>query len=118
MSYDWPGNVRELENSMERAVALSRSHEIEVDDLPAKIRTYRAERLVLSADVLTDVVTVDELERRYIQRVLAIVRGNKSRAAQMLGLDRRTLYRKLERYDAHPQAGPPPAAANGSPEAP
>jgi len=98
-SYDWPGNVRELENCMERAVALSRFDQIAIDDLPEKIRAYRSDRFVVAADETTDIVPMDELERRYILRVLKLVRGNKSRAAQMLGLDRRTLYRKLERYE-------------------
>ncbi|APR85465.1 Response regulator of zinc sigma-54-dependent two-component system [Minicystis rosea] len=100
MSYDWPGNVRELENCMERAVALLRFDEVTVDDLPEKIRQYRADRLVLGTDDLTEVLSIDELERRYIQRVLTLVGGNKSRAADLLGLDRRTLYRRIERYDA------------------
>jgi two-component system response regulator HydG len=98
VTYDWPGNVRELENCMERAVALLRFDEVTVDDLPEKIRQYRAERLVFAVDALGEVVTIDELERRYIQRVLTLVGGNKSRAADLLGLDRRTLYRRLDRY--------------------
>jgi DNA-binding NtrC family response regulator len=98
VTYDWPGNVRELENCMERAVALLRFDEVTVDDLPAKIQQYRADRLVFAVDDLTEVVTIDELERRYIHRVLALVGGNKSRAADLLGLDRRTLYRRLDRY--------------------
>jgi DNA-binding NtrC family response regulator len=98
MAYDWPGNVRELENCIERAVALLRFDEVTVDDLPDKIRQYRADRLVFATDDLTEVLTLDELERRYIRRVLALVSGNKSRAADLLGLDRRTLYRRLDRY--------------------
>ena len=98
MAYNWPGNVRELENCMEHAVALARFDQITVEDLPEKIRAYRAERFVVAANDPTEIVTMDELERRYILRVLALVGGNKSRAAQVLGFDRRTLYRKLERY--------------------
>ncbi len=98
VAYDWPGNVRELENCIERAVALLRFDEVTVDDLPEKIRHYRAERLVFAVDDLGEVVTIDELERRYIQRVLTLLGGNKSRAATVLGLDRRTLYRRLDRY--------------------
>jgi two-component system response regulator HydG len=99
LSYDWPGNVRELENCIERAVALARFDEITVEDLPEKIRAYRAERFVMSADDPNEIVSIDELERRYILRVIQLLRGNKARAAQLLGLDRRTLYRKLERYE-------------------
>jgi DNA-binding NtrC family response regulator len=102
-SYDWPGNVRELENCMERAVALARFEEVLPDDLPERIQQYRAEHFVVAADDPQEIVPVDELERRYILRVLKIVGGNKSRAAQLLGLDRRTLYRKLEQYDARGQ---------------
>ncbi|MFO0614829.1 MAG: sigma-54 dependent transcriptional regulator [Polyangiaceae bacterium] len=108
--YDWPGNVRELENAMERLVALARPPEATPEDLPERIRNYRADQPVLTANDATEVVTVDELERRYILRVLTVVRGNKSRAAQVLGLDRRTLYRKLERYQS--KWAPPEAAAS------
>jgi len=100
MAYNWPGNVRELENCMEHAVALARFDQVTVEDLPEKIRAYRAERFVVAANDPTEIVTMDELERRYILRVLSLVGGNKSRAAQVLGFDRRTLYRKLERYGA------------------
>lgn len=101
MAYDWPGNVRELENCIERAVALTRFDNITVEDLPEKIRDYRASRLVVSADNPTELITMAELEKRYMFRVLAFVNGNKSRAAEILGFDRRTLYRKLERYGKH-----------------
>ncbi len=113
MAYNWPGNVRELENCMEHAVALARFDQITVEDLPEKIRAYRAERFVVAANDPTEIVTMDELERRYILRVLSLVGGNKSRAAQVLGFDRRTLYRKLERYgDATAGSG------SGAPEPP
>jgi two-component system response regulator HydG len=98
MAYNWPGNVRELENCMERGVALARFDHLTVEDLPEKIRAYRSDRLVISAGDESEVVPLDELERRYITRVLAIVGQNKTRAAAVLGLDRRTLYRRLERY--------------------
>ena len=71
-----------------------RFDEVTIDDLPEKIRQYRADRLVFAVDELGEVLTIDELERRYILRVLALVGGNKSRAADLLGLDRRTLYRR------------------------
>ena len=96
MAYDWPGNVRELENCMERAIALSRVDEIVVDDLPDKVRNFVAQNIVISAEHTDELVTVEELERRYIQKVLKQVGGNKSRAAEVLGVDRRTLYRKLD----------------------
>ncbi len=99
-AYDWPGNVRELENCLERAVALMRFDSVMVDDLPEKIRDYQADRFVLSADDPSELVTAAELERRYMQRVLALVGGNKSRAAKILGFNRRTLYRKMGRTNA------------------
>mgnify|MGYP000394356083 CR=1 FL=1 len=106
-AYQWPGNVRELENCMERAVALARFDEVTVEDLPQKIRAYRPEHFVVSADDPREIITLDELERRYIERVLKLLDGNKSRAAQVLALDRRTLYRKLERYEKSSQASEP-----------
>ena len=99
-AYDWPGNVRELENCLGRAVALMRFDSVMVDDLPEKIRNYQADRFVLSADDPSELVTAAELERRYMQRVLALVGGNKSRAAKILGFNRRTLYRKMGRTSA------------------
>jgi two-component system response regulator HydG len=112
MAYNWPGNVRELENCMEHAVALARFQQVTVEDLPEKIRAYHVERFVVAANDPTEIVTMDELERRYILRVLSLVSGNKSRAAQVLGFDRRTLYRKLERYGEGPGVAasePPPS---------
>ncbi|MBX3203349.1 MAG: sigma-54-dependent Fis family transcriptional regulator [Labilithrix sp.] len=106
ISYSWPGNVRELENCIDGAVALARGAHIEIDDLPEKVKTFRPERFVVSANQPEEIVTIDELERRYILRVLSLVGGNKSRAAQVLGFDRRTLYRKLERYQNGATAGP------------
>jgi two-component system response regulator HydG len=100
MAYDWPGNVRELENCIERAVALARFDHLTVEDLPEKIRAYRADRFVMAANEVDEILTIDEIERRYIIRVIKLLNGNKARAAQLLGLDRRTLYRKLERYEA------------------
>jgi len=98
LSYDWPGNVRELENCMERAVALARIDRITLEDLPRKIKEHRPERVVLTADDPEDLPTLDELERRYIGKVLGAMGGNKSQAAKVLGLDRRTLYRRLEKH--------------------
>jgi two-component system response regulator HydG len=101
MTYDWPGNVRELENCMERAVALARSEQINVEDLPERVRTYRPNAIPTTVSDTPELITLEELERRYIRRVLTAADGNKTRAAQILGLDRRTLYRKLERLGSH-----------------
>jgi two-component system response regulator HydG len=97
-AYAWPGNVRELANCMERAVALTRNESISVADLPEKIRTYRTSHVLVAATDPSELVPLEEVEKRYILRVLEAVGGNKTLAAQVLGLDRKTLYRKLDRY--------------------
>jgi len=99
-AYPWPGNVRELRNCIERAVALCRGRVIELDDLPDRVRNYRASHVVVSSEDPSELVRLDEVERRYIARVLDAVGGNKTLAARVLGLDRKTLYRKLERSTA------------------
>jgi two-component system, NtrC family, response regulator AtoC len=96
VDYDWPGNVRELENCMERAVALTRTSEVAVDSLPDKIRNHRSSRLVIEGDDPSELITLDEMEKRYVRRVLAACGGNKTQAAKVLGIDRRSLYRRLE----------------------
>ncbi|HEX8536073.1 MAG TPA: sigma-54 dependent transcriptional regulator [Cystobacter sp.] len=98
MSYSWPGNVRELRNCIERAVAVTRTERLTVDDLPEKIRAYRASQVVVASLDPSELTTLEEVERRYILRVMEEVKGNKSLAAQILGLDRKTLYRKLDRF--------------------
>jgi len=105
-AYPWPGNVRELANCIERAVVLARGRSVTVEDLPEKVRDYRQAQ-VRSAGVETEeFVALEEIERRYILRVLEAVHGNKSRAAQVLGLDRKTLYRRLERYGSGVESEP------------
>ena len=87
--------MRELENVVERAVALCDGQELLPDDLPAPVRERRAELL---AGAVSRNLTLAEVEREYILRVLEAEGGNKTRAAARLGLDRKTLYRKLEEY--------------------
>jgi two-component system response regulator HydG len=98
LAYAWPGNVRELENCIERAIALTEYEKIAVDDLPEKIRSYRRSHVLVASDDPTELVPLEEVERRYILRVMEAVGGNKTEAAQVLGVGRRTLYRKLEQY--------------------
>jgi DNA-binding NtrC family response regulator len=99
--YRWPGNVRELVNCVERAVAMARFDQITVDDLPPRIREFSPSRDVLvAADDPESLVALEEVERRYITRVLEAVGGRRGQAARILGLDRKTLYRKLERWGA------------------
>ncbi|MFS8065635.1 MAG: sigma-54-dependent transcriptional regulator [Byssovorax sp.] len=96
LSYSWPGNVRELQNCIERAVTLTRFDHVGVEDLPEKIRNHRTSHVLVIADDPTELVTLEEVERRYILRVLESVGGNKTAAARILGIERKTLYRKLE----------------------
>ena len=96
LAYSWPGNVRELENCIERLAALARGTEVALADLPDGIRLHERERFAMQVDAAEEVVTLEELEKRYVLRVLQLVKDNRSRAAQMLGIDRRTLYRRLE----------------------
>jgi DNA-binding NtrC family response regulator len=96
MAYGWPGNVRELENALERAVILTQSDTIRPDALPERVTARRAEPLVSERTPVTP--TLEAIERAYIQWVLQNEGGNKSRAADMLGIDPSTLYRKLARY--------------------
>jgi two-component system response regulator HydG len=98
LAYAWPGNVRELRNCIERAVALTRFEEIAVEDLPEKVQNYRQSRVVVDLDDTAHLASMEEVERRYILRVLEAAGGQRTKAAQILGLDRKTLYRKLERW--------------------
>jgi len=100
LGYHWPGNVRELENVIERAVALAEGDVIGMDDLPGSIRERRRTDTDTLGGALARGMTLESLERAYIERVVRAEGGNKTRAAQKLGLDRKTLYRKLEEYAA------------------
>jgi hypothetical protein len=121
---------------MERAVALCRLDEVTVDDLPAKIQEHQSSKIVITTESPGELITLDEMERRYVRQVLNAVGGNKTHAARILGIDRRSLYRRLEEPrndrkeaekvgadarngDAHPRAPstPPPAHASGAPPA-
>lgn len=87
-NYDWPGNVRELENVIQRLILMTEHNLIDVPDLPRLMRFSAPGRLPLNR-------TLEEVEREYIQSVLASVEGNKTRAAEILGIDRKTLRSKL-----------------------
>jgi DNA-binding NtrC family response regulator len=93
--YRWPGNVRELEHAIERAVALARSAVLLPEDLPPEIRTETAKHPELPSHRMT----LDEVRRWYVATVLEETGGNKVRAAEILGIDRRTLYRILDREE-------------------
>jgi two-component system, NtrC family, response regulator AtoC len=98
LSYPWPGNVRELQNAIERAVALTQYEKIVVEDLPDPIRSHQRSQILPSGDDPSEMLPMHEVERRYILRVLEAAGGNKTLAAQILGFDRRTMYRKLARF--------------------
>jgi DNA-binding NtrC family response regulator len=101
VAYDWPGNVRELESAVEYAALHARGAEAASEDLPPKLQTAEvaqaASRSPLAA-LYEDLPSLDELERRYLQHVLEATGGNRTRTAEVLGIDRRTLYRMAERF--------------------
>jgi DNA-binding NtrC family response regulator len=103
VAYAWPGNVRELENTIERAVTLSRGGIITEDDLPLHVRQPGApvtpERQAVDPSALfAGLPTIEELERRYLVQVLEAADGNRKRASEILGINRRTLYRMAVRF--------------------
>ncbi len=121
LAYAWPGNVRELQNCVERAMALARFEELTVEDLPPKVRDYKPSFVVIATEDPSDLVTMEEVERRYVQRVMEAVGQNKTQAAKVLGFDRTTLYRKLERYrigtnQAAASENARPTEASGAPQ--
>jgi DNA-binding NtrC family response regulator len=100
VAYGWPGNVRELESAIEYAVLHARGNEVVPEDLPEKLQSAQlraAARSPLSA-LFEDLPSLDELERRYLIYILEVAGGNRTRAAEILHIDRRTLYRMIERY--------------------
>jgi len=102
IAYDWPGNVRELQNCIERVMALGSLHRITLQDLPEKIRDQSAAGAITAAGQSDELITLDEIERRYIRQVLVATGNNKTEAARILGIDRRSLYRRLHDGDAAP----------------
>jgi two-component system response regulator HydG len=116
-NYDWPGNIRELENAIVRATALC-DQIVRPEDLPERVRrSFKAigkEANGLSTETIEDdevILPLSEIERRHILRVLSRTGGNKQAAARILGIDRTTLQRKLERYDLEAANG---GTTNGS----
>jgi transcriptional regulator with GAF, ATPase, and Fis domain len=118
VSYDWPGNVRELENAIERAVIIAAGRQIELDDLPAAIGNVASERQAMvrveraqaanegrSAKMEIEVPSsMDEIERHAIEATLDYTSGDKTRAARLLNIGRKTIYRKLEQYNGQRKA--------------
>ncbi len=98
LDYPWPGNVRELRNCIERAVTLATHEDILVEDLPAKLRDSSARSVIVAGHTPSELGTLDDMERRYIKQVMTVVGGNKTHAARILGINRKRLYRKLDRH--------------------
>ncbi len=96
-AYSWPGNVRELENALESAAALNRTGVIVPEDLPEKVRG-EAREVKRPEDLYAELPSLDEVERRYMAHVLKVTGGNRVKTSEILGIDRRTLYRKAEKY--------------------
>jgi len=101
IDYSWPGNVRELENIIERAVTLARGEKIMPEDLPATVQGSRGDRRVLD-DAAERTLPLQKVEWEYIKKILEKTGGNKYQAAQALGIDRKTLYRKLAEMEGRP----------------
>jgi DNA-binding NtrC family response regulator len=99
MNYAWPGNVRELTNVIERTVALAEYDEVTVADLPEKFQAFRSSDVLVAGHDPSELVTLEEVERRYILRVMEAVGGNRTRASEILKVDRKTLYTKLKNYE-------------------
>jgi DNA-binding NtrC family response regulator len=95
VAYDWPGNVRQLENTIQRIVLFSRGSVVGADDLHNLLQGARRDT---PSGLFEDLPSLEELERRYIEHVLQAVGRNRTRAAEVLGIDRRTLYRMAERF--------------------
>ncbi len=97
LGYEWPGNVRELRNAMEHGVAMTLFDKIVPEDLPQKIRRHTGSGIFLETDNPVELISLEEMSWRYIAHVLKTVKGNQSVAAQILQIDRKTLYRKLQK---------------------
>jgi two-component system, NtrC family, response regulator AtoC len=101
LRYPWPGNVRELANVVERAVALTANDHITLADLPKTVQERRGPEVIIGTDA-SELVSLEEMERRYVLHVLESVGGSRTAAAKILGVDRTTLWRRLERYGVKP----------------
>ena len=100
-AYDWKGNVRELEAAIEHAALRARGNEIQPEDLPDKLHGINLKKLSKNSleNLFSDLPSLDEVEKRYLQYVLEKAASNRTRAAEILGVDRRTLYRMAERFE-------------------
>src|SRR5205823_2647677 len=99
LDYSWPGNVRELQNAVEYAVVLARQNLIGVKELPTEVQLPSAlQRTEHTMALRSGVQSLDDMEKSTILQALAQCHGNKKKAAELLGIQRPTLYNKLKRY--------------------
>jgi DNA-binding NtrC family response regulator len=98
IDYPWPGNVRELENIVERAATLTQGQKVSLEDLPLNIQNIQGEGQFIE-DAVEQTLPLAQVEQSYIRRVLEKLGGNKYQTAQVLGIDRKTLYRKLSEME-------------------
>jgi two-component system response regulator HydG len=97
-TYNWPGNIRELENVIERAVITCAKKVVTVDDLPKNI--IDSARSETDSKIVVEIgSTMDEVEKQVIAETLSYTKGDKKHAAEILGITRKTLYRKLKGYN-------------------
>jgi DNA-binding NtrC family response regulator len=96
LRYDWPGNARELQNAIRRGVILARNNLLTIKELPPKVADLDISQSKVLGEALEKRLSLDQLEHDYIQAVLDAVNGNKTEAANILQIDRKTLYRKLD----------------------
>jgi DNA-binding NtrC family response regulator len=98
LDYSWPGNVRELQNAMEYAVVLARNDVIGIKELPTEIQLPPVLQTTPVPGRRSGVASLDDVERETIRQALAQTHGNKKKAAELLGIQRPTLYNKMKRY--------------------
>jgi DNA-binding NtrC family response regulator len=97
LNYAWPGNVRELRNAMEHGVAMTLFDRIVPEDLPEKIHSATTASLLFDTKTPSELISLEEMTMRYISHVIDVANGNQSLAAQILQIDRKTIYRKLQK---------------------
>ena len=96
LRYSWPGNARELQNAIQRGVILARNNLLTIDELPPRVAGLEFSGVRMLTEAVEKRVSLEQLEHDYVRAVLDAVNGNKTEAAAILQIDRKTLYRKLE----------------------